>query len=159
MVVSALPRGLLGLDSSATSHQLRFAPHGTAEWKSFEVGNIQVADAMIDLKYERTEDGITVQIGRTGSGDLAMEFSPALSPRAEVTRTKLNGRPVSRLSNATARINALRCASRFRAGRARSISACATTLATTRPRTSRRSENAARACEFFPNLGVRTANT
>jgi glycogen debranching enzyme len=95
MVVSALLRGLLGLESNATSHQLRFAPHVPAGWKSFEVRNIHVADAMVDLKYERTEDGITVQIGRKGSGDFAMEFSPALSPRAEVTRAEINGRPVS----------------------------------------------------------------
>jgi hypothetical protein len=100
MVVSPLLRGLLGLESDATSHQLRFAPHVPAGWKSFEVHNIRVADVILDLKYNRTEDGITLEIRRTGSGDCAMEFSPALSPRAQVAGAEIgsgqiNGRPVS----------------------------------------------------------------
>jgi glycogen debranching enzyme len=96
MVVSPLLRGLLGLEIDATSHQLRFAPHVPADWKSFEVRNIHVAGATLDLKYERTEDSITLEILRTGSGECAMEFSPALSPRAEVADAEINGRPVSR---------------------------------------------------------------
>jgi glycogen debranching enzyme len=95
MVVSPLLRGLLGLESNATSHQLRFAPHVPAEWKSFEVQNIHVAGAVIDLKYSRNEDGITLEVRRTGSGDCAIEFSPALSPRAKVAGAEINGRSVS----------------------------------------------------------------
>jgi glycogen debranching enzyme len=95
MVVSPLLRGLLGLESDAISHQLRFVPHVPAEWKSFAVHNIHVADAIVDLTYSRDEDGITLEIRRTGSGDCAMEFSPALSPRAEVLGAEINGGPVS----------------------------------------------------------------
>jgi glycogen debranching enzyme len=95
MVVSPLLRGLLGLESDATSHQLRFAPHVPAGWKSFQVHNLRVAGATLDLKYQRTEDDITLEIRRTGSGDCALEFSPALSPRAEVAGAEINGRPVS----------------------------------------------------------------
>ena len=95
MVVSPLLRGLLGLQTDAYSHQLRFAPHVPAEWKSFEAHNVHVADAIVDLKYDRTEDGIRLEIRRTGSGDCTMEFSPALSPRAEVLGAEINGRPVS----------------------------------------------------------------
>jgi glycogen debranching enzyme len=95
MVVSPLLRGLLGLESDATSHQLRFTPHVPAGWKSFEVHNIRVADSTLDLKYYRTGDGITLEMQRAGSGDCAMEFSPAFSPRAEVAGVEINGRPVS----------------------------------------------------------------
>jgi len=95
MVVSPLLRGLLGLQSDAASHQLRFAPHVPAGWKSFEVHNIHVAGAVVDLKYSRNEDGITLEVRRTGSGDCAIEFSPALSPRAEIASAEINGRPVS----------------------------------------------------------------
>jgi len=94
MVVSPLLRGLLGLESDATSHQLRFVPHVPAEWRSIEVHNIHVADAIVDLKYNRTEDGITLDLRRTGSGDCNMEFSPALSPRTEVASAEINGRPI-----------------------------------------------------------------
>jgi len=95
MVVSPLLRGLLGLDSDATSHQLRFAPHVPAGWKSLEIRNIHVSAAILDLKYNRNEDGITLEVRRTGSGDCAIEFSPALSPRAEIASAEINGRPVS----------------------------------------------------------------
>jgi glycogen debranching enzyme len=95
MVVSPLLQGLLGLEIDATSRQLRFAPHVPAGWKSFEVQNIRVAGSVVDLKYRRTEEGITLELRRTGSGDCAMEFSPALSPRAEVASAEINGRPVA----------------------------------------------------------------
>jgi glycogen debranching enzyme len=94
MVVSALLRGLLGLESDATSHQLRFAPHVPAGWESFELHNIHVASATLGLQYKRTTDGITLEMESKGSGDCILEFSPALSPRAEVIGAELNGRPV-----------------------------------------------------------------
>ena len=95
MIVSPMLRGLLGLETDATSHELRFAPHVPAGWKSFEVRNVHVAGATLDLKYQRTEEGLTLEMRRTGSGDCLMEFSPALSPRAEVSSAEINGRPVS----------------------------------------------------------------
>ena len=95
MVVSPLLRGLLGLESDSTSHELYFAPHMPAEWKSFEVRNIHVAGAILDLKYNRNQDGITLEVRRTGSDDCAIEFSPAFSPRAEIASAEINGRPVS----------------------------------------------------------------
>jgi glycogen debranching enzyme len=95
MVVSPLLRGLLGLESDSTSHELHFAPHVPAEWKSFEVHNVHVAGATLDLKYLRTQESLTLEMRRTGSGDCLMEFAPALSPRAEVSSAEINGRPVS----------------------------------------------------------------
>jgi glycogen debranching enzyme len=95
MVVSPLLRGLLGLEADATTHQLRFAPHVPADWSSFEVHNIQVADDTIDLSYKRTEDGITLEMQRTGSGDCTMEFSPAVSLRADIAGAEINGHRVA----------------------------------------------------------------
>ena len=95
MVVSPMLHGLLGLETDATSHELRFAPHVPAGWKSFEVRNVHVAGATLDLKYQRTEEGLTLEMRRTGSDDCLMEFAPALSPRAEVSSAEINGRPVS----------------------------------------------------------------
>jgi glycogen debranching enzyme len=94
MVVNPLLHGLLGLEVDASSHHLRFAPHVPAEWRAFEVHNIHVAGVTLDLSYKRTEESIVLEIGRTGSGDCAMEFSPAISLRAEVAGAEINGRPV-----------------------------------------------------------------
>src|SRR5207244_13243642 len=49
----------------------------------------------LDLTYRKTLDGITLEVQRTGSGDCVMEFSPALSPRAEVLGAEINSRGVS----------------------------------------------------------------
>ena len=95
MVVSPLLRGLFGLEADATTHQLRFAPHVAVEWKSFELHNIRVAGAIIDLKYSHTEDGITLQMQRTGSDDCTLEFSPAVSPRAVISGAEIDGRRVA----------------------------------------------------------------
>ncbi len=95
MVVSPLLRGLLGLEADATTRQLRFAPHVPAGWNSFELHNLRVADDTIDLIYKRTEDGITLEMQRTGSGDCAMEFSPAVSLRADVAGAEINGHRVA----------------------------------------------------------------
>jgi len=95
MVVSPLLRGVFGLDADATMHRLRFAPHVPAEWKSFELHNIRVAGAIIDFKYSRTEDGITLEMQRTSSGDCTLEFSPAVSLRAEIVGAEMNGRRVA----------------------------------------------------------------
>ena len=103
MVVSPVLRGLLGLEIDATSHQLRFAPHVPAGWKSFEVRNVHVADAVLDLKYERTEEGLTLEMRRTGSGDCLMEFAPALNSRSRARKS--TDVPFHCASNVTARIN------------------------------------------------------
>lgn len=95
MVVSPLLRGLFGLDADATTHQLRFAPHVPADWNSFEVHNIRVAGDTINLRYKRTEDGITLEMQRTGSSDCTMEFSPAISLRADIAGAEINGHRVA----------------------------------------------------------------
>ena len=95
MVVSPLLRGLLGLEADATTHQLRFAPHIPADWSSFDVHNVKVAEDTIDLSYKRTEDGITLEMRRTGSGDCTMEFSPAVSLRADSIGAEINGHRVA----------------------------------------------------------------
>jgi hypothetical protein len=94
MVVSPLLRGMLGLETDAAAHTLKFAPHVPAEWKSFEVKNVRVGNTSINLKYQREIDGITLTVERVGSGDCNVEFSPALSPRAEVISAELDGRRI-----------------------------------------------------------------
>jgi len=92
MVVSSLLRGMFGLESDSPDQQLRFAPHIPAEWKSFRIHNVPMKNARIDLDFERTEDKITLVVRRTGTGECTLNFSPSLSPRAEILSAELNGR-------------------------------------------------------------------
>jgi hypothetical protein len=94
MVVSPLLRGMLGLETDAAAHALKFAPHVPAEWKSFEVRNVRVGNALLNLKYQREIDAITLTVERGGTGECSVEFSPALSPRAEVISAELDGRRI-----------------------------------------------------------------
>lgn len=94
MVVSPILRGLLGLQVDAITHQVRFAPHVPAEWKSFSVHDIKVGNSTININFHRTEDEIALDIRRDGSSECNFEFSPALSPRAQVLHADLNNRAI-----------------------------------------------------------------
>lgn len=93
MVVSPLLRGMLGLETDAAGHTLLFAPHVPPGWQSLAVRGIGLPNATIDIWYRRTDDDIILDVKRNGSGVCEFEFSPALSPRAEIVSAELNGRP------------------------------------------------------------------
>jgi glycogen debranching enzyme len=90
MVVSPILRGLLGIDTDAQTHSLRFAPHIPAEWRSFSVDNLRVGTAVVSVSYQKTPGWVTFEVKRTGSGDCVLELSPALSRRSSVTSVDLN---------------------------------------------------------------------
>jgi glycogen debranching enzyme len=90
MVISPLLRGLFGLEGEAAAHRLSFAPHIPADWNSFAVHNLHLGDTALDLTYHRSADEISVEINSSGVGEL--EFSPAISLRAQVTNADINGR-------------------------------------------------------------------
>ena len=94
MVVSPLLRGMMGLDTDVAAKKLRFAPHVPADWNSFSIANVRVGAASLSLKYSRTADAITLESSSTEGGECSLEFSPALSLRAQVQSAELNGKPV-----------------------------------------------------------------
>ena len=94
MVVSPILRGMLGLQADAQAKRLIFAPHVPADWTAFSVGKVRVAGAVVDLRYLKNLDGITLQARQSGAGDCSVEFSPAVSLRAQVARVEWNGRPL-----------------------------------------------------------------
>jgi glycogen debranching enzyme len=94
MVISPMLRGMFGLQFDAQAHQLTFAPHLPADWKEFAIHRVAAGSDTVDLRFSRTADSITVAAEREGSTDLALEFHPALSLRAEVLGVTLNGRGI-----------------------------------------------------------------
>ncbi len=93
MVISPLLRGLIGLDTDAPSHRVVFNPHVPADWISFAVHNFRAGNTSLDLRYAKTQNEITVSIDSSGNSEL--EFSPALSPRAQVVGAEVNARRVT----------------------------------------------------------------
>ena len=94
MVVSPLLSGLLGLQTDATSCHLDFAPHVPADWNSFSVNNVRLGAVVLNLNYQKTPDNVQLEVQSTGAGNCSVEFSPAMSLRARITRVQLNGRPL-----------------------------------------------------------------
>jgi glycogen debranching enzyme len=92
MVISPLLRGLFGLETDAAEHKVVFAPHVPADWTSFAIHNVRTGDATLDFDYRKALDGITLSIESRGASSL--EFSPALSQRAQVISVELNGNRV-----------------------------------------------------------------
>jgi hypothetical protein len=95
MIVSPLLRGLFGLQTDAGSCRLTFAPHVPADWTGFTLNNLRVGTASLAMVYRKTLSEITLEVGRAGSsGECSVEFSPAVSLRAEIAEVEMNGRRV-----------------------------------------------------------------
>jgi glycogen debranching enzyme len=92
MVVSPILRGMFGLQTDASSHQITLAPHVPADWTSFAIRNVRLGSATVDFQYRKTSDSIVLETKRSGSGDCWIEFSPALSLRTGVISVEMNGR-------------------------------------------------------------------
>ena len=95
MVISPILRGLFGLQADAVNHRLEFAPHVPADWTSFAIKDVRVGTAALDFSYRKTIEEITLETKKTGNGDCAVDFSPAISLRAEIAGVEINGRPVA----------------------------------------------------------------
>jgi glycogen debranching enzyme len=91
MVISPILRGLFGLQVDAANRQVFLAPHVPADWTSFAIRNVHVGPVTVDLQYHKTADSIVLETKSTGAGDCWVEFSPAVSLRAEVVGVELNG--------------------------------------------------------------------
>jgi len=95
MVVSPLLRGMFGLSADAKTSTIIFVPHLPADWNSIGIDNVRVGENKIQLSYTRTVEGIFLEAGRTtGSAECTIEFRPAISLRASVSRVELNGKPI-----------------------------------------------------------------
>lgn len=95
MVVSPILRGMLGLEVDSTTHTLTFRPHVPADWNAFSIRGVHVGRVLVDLNYTKSANGINLEVRRSGTGDLMLDFAPSLSPCAHVLRADLDGRALS----------------------------------------------------------------
>jgi glycogen debranching enzyme len=95
MVVSPILRGMFGLCSDAKTATLTFAPHLPANWSAFSIHGARAGAARMDLTYERSAEAITLQVNCTSATACPVEFSPAVSVRAQVLGVEMNRRPVA----------------------------------------------------------------
>jgi glycogen debranching enzyme len=95
MVVSPILRGMLGLSSDAKTATLTLAPHVPANWPAFSIHGARAGSARMDLTYARSAETITLQVNCASATACPIEFSPAVSARAQVLGVEMNGRPVA----------------------------------------------------------------
>ncbi|HLV87144.1 MAG TPA: hypothetical protein VKV39_09230 [Candidatus Sulfotelmatobacter sp.] len=93
MVVSPLLRGMFGLGTDAQEKLITLAPHLPAEWTSFEIRNVKLGQSVINFRYHKATDALTLQVENSGKAACSVEFSPSFSPRTEVLSVEVNGRP------------------------------------------------------------------
>jgi len=94
MVVSPLLRGLFGFQTDPGACRVTLAPHVPADWTWFMLDHVRVGSASLRLAYRKTTGDISLTVTRDGSGDCTLEFSPAVSPRAQIIGVEMNGRRV-----------------------------------------------------------------
>jgi glycogen debranching enzyme len=94
MIISPLLRGLFGLEADAGARHVTFAPHVPANWTWFTLENVRVGAASLRILYRKTVDEITLKVNANGGSDCSLEFSPAVSLRAQVTGVEINNRPL-----------------------------------------------------------------
>ncbi|HLO06002.1 MAG TPA: hypothetical protein VK198_05165, partial [Terriglobales bacterium] len=94
MVISPLLRGLFGLQTDAGARRVTLAPHVPANWSGFTLDHVRVGQCALRLAYQRSANEISLVVTRNGSGDCSLEFSPALSLRAQILGAEVNGRKV-----------------------------------------------------------------
>jgi len=94
MVISPILRGMFGMQTNATKHEITLSPHIPADWTSFAIRDVRVGGAAVDIRYRKTADSIVLEAKRTGTGDCWLEFSPAFSLRTQIVSVELNGRPL-----------------------------------------------------------------
>ena len=92
MVISPILRGMLGLATDAERKEVTLAPHIPADWNSFAMHHVRIGSTELNFNYRETSDSIMLEVIRNGTSDCLVQFSPALSMRADVVSVELNGR-------------------------------------------------------------------
>jgi GH15 family glucan-1,4-alpha-glucosidase len=94
MVVSPILKGMLGLETSAVHHSVSLAPHVPADWPGFGVRNVTVGKTRVSISYKKSAEGITLEAAVPEGEDCVLDFSPAVSLRAKVSRVEFNGKQI-----------------------------------------------------------------
>jgi len=95
MVISPMLRGLFGLSLDEGASLVSLSPHIPANWKTFAIKNVHTGPCVMDIRYKKTDTELSIDTNRTSTGECTLEFSPAISPLAEVTGAEMNGHLVS----------------------------------------------------------------
>ncbi|HTP13750.1 MAG TPA: GH116 family glycosyl hydrolase [Bacteroidota bacterium] len=90
-VVLPLVRGLMGLHGDVPGKHVTFAPQLPANWDTLVVKNWRVGNEMIDMRYEKSERKVKVEVERNGVEGYQFTFAPALGIGTKILAVRVNG--------------------------------------------------------------------
>lgn len=93
-VVLPMVRGLLGLDGDATKKEISFAPQLPANWESLSVTNYHIGNEIVDMRYVRKANQVSVEVDHKGEGGYSFTFSPALGVGTRIVAARVNSQTV-----------------------------------------------------------------
>ena len=101
IMITALARGVLGLQPNALEAKLRWSPHLPADWPGVILRNLQVGGSTLNLEMKQSATNINLRVENAGL-PVAVDFSPEIplgagKPSATLNHSKL---PVSVESHA-----------------------------------------------------------
>jgi glycogen debranching enzyme len=90
MVISPILIGLFGLETNALTNHVSFSPHVPADWTAFAIEHVQAGSCLLDFRYHKTVERMTLEISQSAGNNCTVDFAPALSLRAQVSEVELN---------------------------------------------------------------------
>ena len=98
MVITALMRGLLGLEIYAPMAKLTLAPHLPPNWPAVKIRGLKIGRSTLNLAMEQSDSRVTLKVENSGP-PVEIAFSPEIplmsgGARGEALRATLNGRSV-----------------------------------------------------------------
>jgi glycogen debranching enzyme len=97
MVISPMLRGLFGLNVNALTHTVTLTPHLPYSWDSATISNVKVGEANLSFTIRRSDSSIQLETKNSGKHAVDVEFSPAVSMRAQVSGVEVGGHSIKSL--------------------------------------------------------------
>jgi glycogen debranching enzyme len=95
MVIEPLLLGMFGLRVDAQARTITLAPHLPADWPFATIGNIRLADASVDVRFEQSKNRWHAVIDPNHARGAVLELSPAFSPHARIVRVTEGGHKIA----------------------------------------------------------------
>jgi hypothetical protein len=94
-VVLPFVRGLLGLEGSAPEKRLSFEPRFPADWEGVSVEGFRVGEAVLAVRYTRTEGKVLAFVTSSAPAGWRMTFRPSFGPGTTILAASVNGKTVA----------------------------------------------------------------
>ncbi|HZP00991.1 MAG TPA: GH116 family glycosyl hydrolase [Terriglobia bacterium] len=90
MVITALLRGVLGIEPNAPENELMWRPHLPPDWPGIKLRGLQVGGAMLNLEIKQSPTRVTLHVENSAQ-PVVMDFSPEIPLGTKNLSATMNG--------------------------------------------------------------------